>query len=289
MSVELESPRSSVKIEPVGASDTTLPPPIHSCTVWLLWSTTQAFAVIFLIVLIAWIFTAEGGLGFDESSVFGWHALCMGIFVAFFTQGSVLWYTSPIRYFSFFDDKNKGIHVALHSFGAIIAMLGIVSIVYYKSLSPQPIVFPFYSVYSPHSWLGIAMLVMWGIQFLLAIVSQFVTMLKTRVSKVHKFCGKIIFVTGLATCALGFQDMQSSDLASSTPVIPGIISTLSMNGQSVVVLAGNITMNVTGYFPNSLEAQYSCACTILLLFLGIATFAVLEFGKDEHAEKSTEL
>jgi len=280
MKVELES-RSSININETATEETSSSSiSVSSTTIPLvLWSITQLIAVIFLIVLLVWIFTAEGGLGFDESSVFGWHALCMGIFIAFFTQGSILWYTSPLR-FSLFD--NKWIHVGLHSLGIIIAMLGIVSIVYYKNLSPQPVVFPFYAVYSPHSWLGIAMLVMWGIQFLLSFACQYVeTSIQSIVLKAHKFFGKIIYVTGLATCALGLQNMQSSDLASSTPVIPGIVDTLSMGGQQVVVLPGNITVNVTGYYPDSPEAQYSCACTILLLFLGIASFAVLEFGKDE--------
>ena len=158
-------------------------------------------------------------------------------------------------------------------------MLGIIAIVYYKKLSPQPAVFPFYSVYSPHSWLGIAVLVLWGIQLSVAVCiygfcKRTPEQNLRQLVKFHKFLGKTIYITGLATCALGLQDMQSSDLASSTPPLPGVCDTLGMGaGGSVTV--GNITLNVTGYCPTSPEAQYASAGTILLMLLGISTFAAL--------------
>jgi len=96
---------------------------------------------------------------------------------------------------------------------------------------------------------------------------------KRTLAKIHVYLGKIIYVTGLATCALGLQDMQSSDLASSTPLMPGPIDSYSMD--QTVIVSGNSTMNLTGYFPDSLEAQCSCAGTILLFLLGIATFGTL--------------
>jgi len=156
-------------------------------------------------------------------------------------------------------------------------MLGIVAIVYYKNLSPQPVAFPFYAVYSPHSWLGIAVLVLWSVQLVAGIYIHIIGDLssndKILLAKVHRYLGKVIYVAGLATCALGLQDMQSSDLASSTPPMPGMQDNMAMGSE--MVMGGS--MNMTGYYPNSPQAQYSSACTILLLLLGMATFGTLGF------------
>jgi len=232
---------------------------------------------LFIVILFLWIFQAEGGLGFDESSVFGWHALLMGVFTVLCTQEAILSFSAPIfaplrtsRSFI-----SKGFHIFCHTLGIVCAMLGIVAIVYYKNLSPQPVAFPFYATYSPHSWLGISVLCLWAIQMIFGIVTTLEIVPKL-LWKLHKFLGKVIYCALLATCALGFQNMQSSDLASSTQLIPGIQDTLSMNSQGSINI-GNVTVNVTGYFPYSPESEYACACTLLLFFMGIATFGVLEF------------
>ncbi|KAF9211614.1 hypothetical protein BGZ59_007843, partial [Podila verticillata] len=39
---------------------------------------------------------AEGGIGFQESNLFGWHALLMSLFVVVFTQEAILAYSSPL-------------------------------------------------------------------------------------------------------------------------------------------------------------------------------------------------
>jgi len=243
----------------------------------ILWACPRIFAVIFLIVLLVWIFQAEGGLGFDEATVFGWHALFMALFIVVFCQEAVLAFSmsifSPLKR----SPVSKWFHVSFHVLGIICAMIGITAIVYYKNLSSRPVVFPFYAVYSPHSWLGICILVLWALQALVALVSDYIPPgEKSIISKLHKLIGKAIFLGGLATCALGLQDMQSSDLAGSTPLIPGVIDANTMGATGSVVI-GNQTITLVGYFPNSPEAQYASGCTILLFFIGIATFGALEF------------
>jgi len=247
----------------------------------LSWTLPRLLALLFLIVLLVWIMQAEGGFGWNEATVFGWHALLMGLFIVFFTQEAILSFAAPLFSGPFSRRNNecmrpKYIHVFFHSFGIICAMLGIVSIVYYKSMSPQPIVFPFYSVYSPHSWLGIAVLCLWGVQFAIGTYiygfGEPNPEQKAILGHIHGYLGKAIYVSGLATCALGLQDMQSSDLASSTPPMSGDMGDDTM---AMGVSSGNMS----GYFPNSPEAQYSSACTLLLLFTGMATFGTLALNK----------
>jgi hypothetical protein len=42
-----------------------------------LWLLPRLAWVTFLVIILVWAILVEGGFGFDESSVFGWHALFM--------------------------------------------------------------------------------------------------------------------------------------------------------------------------------------------------------------------
>jgi len=227
----------------------------------------------------------EGSFGFTEANLFSWHALFMALFVVVFTQEAILSFSSPLLggpYGTCLTSVNKDLyfHIICHFLGLICWVLGIVAIVYYKELSPQPTTFPFFSVFSPHSWLGIALLGLWGIQVFLGIYSRLWAKPdeKLLLVKIHQFLGKVIYVLGLATCAMGLQDMQSSDLAgSSSPMLMVGSDDMNMGDNMGMIMANGSMMNMTGYFPHSMYAQYSCGCTILLLFIGIAVFGILTF------------
>jgi len=251
------------------------------------WSISRLLVLVFLVVLIAWIVQVEGSFGFKDASVFGWHALFMALFVVVFTQEALLSFSSPLLGGPFTRDcgitsivKDLYYHLVCHFLGLISWVLGIVAIVYYKELSPQPASFPFYSVYSPHSWLGIALLALWGIQILMGIYCHVWAKPdeKLILVKIHQFLGKVIYVLGLATCAMGLQDMQSSDLAGSTPPMPMVGSDdMNMGDNMGMIMANGSLMNMTGYYPHSMYAQYASGCSILLLFIGIAVFGILTF------------
>ena len=79
--------------------------------------------------------------------------------------------------------------------------------------SDPPNYFPFYTLFSPHAWLGVAVLAAWLLQLLGGAVTSHLGQVlspeaKRTVKRLHQFWGKCIFATGLATCALGLQDMQ---------------------------------------------------------------------------------
>ena len=52
--------------------------------------------LVFFAVLFVWIYQAEGGIGWNEDTVFGVHALLMSLFVVFFTTEALLAYRAPI-------------------------------------------------------------------------------------------------------------------------------------------------------------------------------------------------
>ena len=226
----------------------------------VLFALPRVIVVIYLCVLFAWIFLAEGGIGVEDSSLFGLHALGMSMFGIVCAVESALAFRTP--WLPSEPEKRKMYHAAFHVLGLACGIGGLVAIVYYKQLAPPAAdddvyaalgsqYFPYFTLYSPHSWLGIVFLSLWVFQLLARFLPQIT-------GTVHSFIGLSLFVLGLGVSALGFQDMQSSDLAGSVP--PGL----------------NITYEpFMGYFPESTNAQLSCAAVMLLAALGGAVFAAI--------------
>lgn len=142
------------------------------------------------------------------------------------------------------------VHIVCHLATLVCVVLALVAIAVYKRLSPQPIAYPFFTLYSPHSWMGIVTLILWtatSVTKLLSYVLFSSEPSKEAFGTFHRYLGLCTFVSGLATCALGLQDMQGSDLAG------------------------------LGYDPYSMDAQLSTAATVMLLVFGMAVFAALSF------------
>ena len=168
-----------------------------------------------------------------------------------------------------------------HVVGMVCWILGIVAIVDYKKWSKTGpnFVFPFYSMYSPHSWLGVFTLAMWGVQvvygiFLGIFLSKHPEESATtiRYKEVHHFLGYCMYALGLAACITGLQDMQSSDLAMADLnylMNASYVSPMSMDDQDDLM---------TGYRPASVWAQLASGGAFLLAALGMSTFATLRFS-----------
>jgi Ctr copper transporter family len=60
------------------------------------WLAPRIISLILLIVTIVWVYQAEGTFGFQSTSVFGWHALCMILFIGVFSNEALLTYTVPL-------------------------------------------------------------------------------------------------------------------------------------------------------------------------------------------------
>ena len=91
---------------------------------------------------------------------------------------------------------------------------------------------------------------------------------------IHHFIGRSVYIFGLVTCALGFQDMQSSDLASSTSSDSSDSSSMDTSGIGGggginITTSGTIMdLDMDGYLYNSVFAQLASAGTIVLGMLG---------------------
>ena len=164
----------------------------------------------------------------------------------------------------------------LNHWGSLTCIiLGLIAIVDYKAWSDQAVVgvvYPNYVMYSPHSWLGVCTVALFGIQILYSLVifyfmkwSEGTEETKRQYIEVHHFMGHAMFALGLATCATGFQSMQSSDLAMAD--MPILMNTSYVPEPD----------SMEGYGPQSVEAQLASAGSILLFALGFATFSALKF------------
>lgn len=235
-----------------GAVDTS----IGQQSSWLLWLLPRVVTAIYFCILFVWIYKAEGGIGTNDSNIFGLHALFMSLFILIFVQEAILAFSWPRTHYG----AHKYMHTVFHILGLGCFIGGLVTISKYKRLSTHPIVYPFYTLYSPHSWVGVLLLCLWAIQLFAGILihgttKNYAADLKGKLSGYHRFLGLFIYGVGLATCAMGFQDMQGSDLAGST--MPADVGSTAM----------------IGYLPHSRLANYASATCLLLVFIGLLTFS----------------
>jgi len=229
------------------------PPSAEKST--FLWALPRIVSFIFFVLLFVWIYQAEGKIGWDEDSVFGAHALSMFLFVVLFTTEAILVFRAPLIPHRIM--QSKYFHLLCHLGALITAIVGIAAIVYYKNWSPSPTAFPFYTLYTPHSWIGVLTLLVWFIHlcggFLVFVLSKYpLAVYGQSVVRVHQFIGKTLYVMMLTTCAMGFQDMQSSDLAAEMT-------------------------DTAGYGPYSMLARLACGAILLLVALGVSVFANFQF------------
>ena len=225
----------------------------------VVWLCPRACWLVLLVVVLVWDEQVEGAFGREAGNLFSWHALCMTLAGPVFMSEAILLFTSPVIPPAWLaqcagtarQTAVQCAHVALHTLTLLLSILGMVAIAYYKSESGQSDTFPFFTLYSPHSWLGVAVMVLWVLQFVAKMASHTVLATASETSKfvwkrLHVFFGHAIYIGMLTTCALGLQDMQSSDLAGA------------------------------GYAQDSMFAQLACAGVVMLMFLGVAVYLVPE-------------
>ena len=224
----------------------------------LIWWLPRLSWVVLLILTLVWVVQVEGSLGFDLDTTFGWHAwfmlmagpVCLGealLAVSLPNNLGVLAAADPLKR----RQHSVLLHLGLHLLSLVFAILGLVAIGYYKQLNAAA-TFPFWSMFSPHSWLGVAVLTLWTLQFIARLLHYAIRSPALRLvsNRLHLFFGKVIFVSALATCALGFQDMQGSDLS--------------------------VDVDYMAYQPWSIYANLACASVLMLLVLGIAVLIAPE-------------
>jgi len=195
-------------------------------------------------ILIYWILSTEGGLPVNLSGAVSYHILGMGLFALLTNQEAVM--QSNLSLFQCLHSDTKiRIRFLTQLTGGLLAGAGLAA-VYYPSSTTGLSWFQNH-LYSPHAWMGVATLASW--------LTQSVTGLIIRSeSHLYSVLCKTTYGLGLATCMLGFQERQTTDLV-----------VFSMSNSSSWTQA-------TSYVPNSWPSIQSSLAAILVAASGIVTY-----------------
>lgn len=139
-------------------------------------------------------------------------------FAVFLTE-AVLIYSAPlpalllVRRQPQYVAVAKLTHVFFHFLTLVCIILGLVAAIKRKRESPRPLIFPNFTLFSPHSWMGISALCLWALQVAMVFVGRLLPLSRLSVfSQVHRTLGRVVYAVGLFTCASGLQEKQTNDI-----------------------------------------------------------------------------
>jgi hypothetical protein len=108
-------------------------------------------------------------------------------------------------------------------------------------------------LYSPHAWIGATTILTWCTRHITGLMMPSYTRLHTSLSRTA-------YVMGLASCVLGFQTKQSTDLLA-----------LSSNVANMTNATTNTTNVITVINKNAWVSMQSSVASVLIAASGLAT------------------
>uniref|UniRef100_A0A0G4GR05 Cytochrome b561 domain-containing protein n=1 Tax=Chromera velia CCMP2878 TaxID=1169474 RepID=A0A0G4GR05_9ALVE len=164
------------------------------------------FSVFLIFVMtLVWTFGYKelGGLGSKAGKLFNWHPVLMVLgFVVFMGEAMIAFRSSELQ-----RNSRKTLHGVLNTLGFISALCGIIVVFKFHSDMGFP------DFYSAHSYAGILVFVVAGIQQMIGTVFFGLSLVpdswKRAALPWHKHLGKWIFVAAIATIATGIMEKQS--------------------------------------------------------------------------------
>lgn len=146
---------------------------------------------------------ADGSISTDR--LFNWHPVLMILAFGIFMSEAVLAYKVPLSA-SLSRPQRKKVHWISHSLAAVCAVLGLTAAWRSHTLKDPPIP----NLYSPHSFLGLAVLLLGLAQFVVGFGSYLwpTTSLEQRqaLGPYHRFWGLAVYAAGMAAAATGLQE-----------------------------------------------------------------------------------
>mmetsp|Transcript_446 Transcript_446/g.904 ORF Transcript_446/g.904 Transcript_446/m.904 type:complete len:290 (-) Transcript_446:378-1247(-) len=147
--------------------------------------------------------TAQGN---DTGKLFNWHPILMTMAFAVFMAEAVLTYQAPLIS-SLSRESRKRVHWVMHSAAALCILFGLIAV--FKSHSLKLPV-PMADLYSPHSLLGLTVVIMAVAQAVVGVVAYLYPKIslsqRLALGPVHHYFGMAIWVMGLAAMATGLQE-----------------------------------------------------------------------------------
>ncbi|XP_055608002.1 transmembrane ascorbate-dependent reductase CYB561 isoform X2 [Uranotaenia lowii] len=209
----------------------------------ILYLITQMVGVTIIILVSSWVGVHLGGVAWTSQPrvQFNWHPLLMSIGMIFLYGNSILVY----RGFRYARKKPLKItHAVIHGLAFVFTVVALVAAFDSHNLAQPPIP----NMYTLHSWIGMAAVVIFGLQYVFGFVSYLFPglrePLRATYMPVHIFFGILGFVLAIAASCLGLLEKAifSIDKYSSLPA-QGVL--VNMIGMLMIVYGGLVVFLVT--------------------------------------------
>ncbi|KAK3120780.1 hypothetical protein QOZ80_8BG0641700 [Eleusine coracana subsp. coracana] len=164
----------------------------------------HVLAIVAVVLVLVWCVHFRGGLALQSSNnkalIFNVHPVLMITGPIVLAGEAILCYRSlPMS-----RDARKKAHLSLHAAGLAVGVLGVYAVFKFHVESGIP------NLYSLHSWLGIATISLYALQWLAGFLAFFFPGAPpaTRRAAVpwHALLGILVFVLAIATAQLGFLE-----------------------------------------------------------------------------------
>ncbi|XP_062550116.1 transmembrane ascorbate-dependent reductase CYB561-like [Armigeres subalbatus] len=202
---------------------------------------TQLVGLAVVIMTGCWVGVHQGGVAWNEqpSIQFNWHSLLMTIGLIYLYGTSILVYRG-FRHVR--KQPLKITHAIIHAVAFVCTVIALVAVFESKdyAANPRP------HMYSLHSWLGMAAVVLFGLQYVVGFVAYLFpgvrVSLRSTLMPTHIFFGVLGFVLSIIAALTGFMAkaiFAVPDYSSLTPeaVLVNMISLLmTIYGGLVVFL-----------------------------------------------------
>lgn len=195
----------------------------------------QLLGILCIALAATWTGNYLGGFAWQSNPViqFNYHPLFMVI-------GMVFFYGDAIMVYRVLRNERKKVLKLIHT--GLQALAFIFTVVALKAVfdSHNLVTPPISNLYSLHSWLGLATVILFSLQFVCGFVAflfpGLVQIWRSRYLPLHVFFGLAIFVMAIATCLAGITEKALWRLGRSYSSLPpeGII--VNCLGTSLVIL-----------------------------------------------------
>ncbi|OVA14079.1 Cytochrome b561 [Macleaya cordata] len=174
---------------------------------------SHVLGVVAAIMVLVWCIHFRGGLAFEatnKSLIFNIHPVLLLIgFIILGGEAIISYKALPWR-----KEVKKLIHLILHAIALILGIVGIYAAFKFHNESGIP------NLYSLHSWIGIGVISLYGIQWIFGFVVFFYpggsATVRADSLPWHALFGLFVYVLALGTAALGFLEkltfLQNSGL-----------------------------------------------------------------------------
>ncbi|KAL5746320.1 hypothetical protein ACOSP7_027466 [Xanthoceras sorbifolium] len=174
----------------------------------------HALAIAGAIMVLVWCIDFRGGFAWEASNknlIFNLHPVLMLIGLIIIGGEAIISYKA----LTFTKQVKKLIHLVLHAIALALGIIGIYTAFKYHNESSIA------NLYSFHSWLGILIISLYGIQWIYGFVIFFYpggsTELRSESLPWHVFFGLFVYVLAVANAAIGFLEkltfLESNGLA----------------------------------------------------------------------------